>query len=63
MMLVLTRKVGESILIGGDIEVVILRVVNGRAKIGLRAPTETKIRRSELLQQDDNEPARTPPTV
>lgn len=60
-MLVLTRKVGESILIDGEIEVVVLRVVNGRAKLGLRAPPDTKIRRTELLQRDEQRQSPSPP--
>ncbi len=49
-MLVLTRKAGESIRIGKDIDVVVLEVVNGRAKLGLSAPRSVPVRRSELRE-------------
>ncbi len=54
-MLVLSRKVGESIVVGDQIEVVIFRVAHGRLKIGLRAPKEMRIRRGELLTAEEKE--------
>lgn len=58
-MLVLSRKIGESLRIGEDIELVILDVNRGQVRIGIEAPKTTNIVRSELLtraqgQQDDN---------
>ena len=50
-MLVLTRKTDQTICIGSDIRVTILRVVNGRVKIGIEAPHEVRILRGELLTQ------------
>lgn len=47
-MLVLQRKVGESICIGQDIEVVVLQVSGGRARLGFRCPGDVPIRRQEL---------------
>lgn len=48
-MLVLSRKVGESILIGKDIEVKVLSIdADGRVKIGIDAPREVKVIRKEL---------------
>ena len=51
-MLVLTRKVGESILIGDDIRIEVLENKNGRLKFGLEAPSEVRIVRSELVERD-----------
>lgn len=49
-MLVLTRRVNESILIGEDIEVVILAGRDGSSiRIGIRAPDDVVIVRRELL--------------
>lgn len=61
-MLVLSRKIGESLRIGEDIELVILDVNRGQVRIGIEAPKTTNIVRSELLsrgqgqqpQQDDS---------
>ncbi|PZD97838.1 carbon storage regulator [Paenibacillus sambharensis] len=48
-MLVLTRKKGQSIVIGDDIEVVLLEVEGDTVKIGITAPKEVQIVRKELL--------------
>jgi carbon storage regulator len=47
-MLVLTVKENGSILIGDDV-VVTAKVVNGQVRLGIEAPKETPIVRSELL--------------
>ncbi|GGG84446.1 carbon storage regulator CsrA [Paenibacillus radicis (ex Gao et al. 2016)] len=47
-MLVLTRKRGESVLIGDDIEISILEIVGDSIKIGIKAPGEIGIIRKEL---------------
>ncbi len=52
-MLVLSRKVGEKILIGEQIEVTIVRVAEGVVRIGVRAPAEMAIVREELLREKD----------
>jgi carbon storage regulator len=46
--LVLSRKVGESIDIGGGIEVAVLSVRNGRVRLGFAAPQSVTIRRREI---------------
>ncbi len=47
-MLVLSRKVGERILIGENIAVTIVRISSGVVRIGIEAPPETPIVREEL---------------
>ena len=56
-MLVLSRKVGESLRIGEDIELVILDVNRGQVRIGIEAPKTTNIVRSELLTRVQGEHA------
>lgn len=51
-MLILTRKVGESIMITDDIEVFVMRVNRGQVKIGCDAPKDVKILRSELVRKE-----------
>ena len=51
-MLVLTRKVTESIKIGESI-ITIVRVSGDRVKVGIDAPSSVKIVRSELLKKED----------
>ncbi len=47
-MLILSRKVGERIIIGNGIEVVVQRVSGDRVTLGLAAPKDVKILRGEL---------------
>lgn len=47
-MLVLSRKTNESIIIDGDIEVIVLGVEGDNVKLGIRAPKSKEIYRKEL---------------
>lgn len=50
-MLVVSRKVGERILIGDKITVTVVKVGNGGVRIGVEAPPEMAIVREELAEQ------------
>ena len=50
-MLVLTRKVGQTIVIRDDIEVKILDIKGGYVSVGITAPSDVKVFRQELLEQ------------
>lgn len=57
-MLVITRKIGESIIISDKVEVSVLEVVGDKVKLGINAPREIKIIRSELkIAKETNEQA------
>ncbi len=60
-MLVVTRKQDESIVIADNIEVTVLEVSRDKVKIGINAPKEVKIIRSELkdAQQTNAQAAQT----
>ena len=51
-MLVLTRKAGEKLMIGDDVVITILNVNGGQVSIGIDAPREINIVRSELLERN-----------
>jgi carbon storage regulator len=54
-MLMMSRREGETILIGSDIEVVIARIGRSRVKVGIRAPRETLVIAHEVkLIRDEN---------
>lgn len=54
-MLVLSRKVGERILIGENISVTVVRVAGNMVRIGVDAPTELPVVREELKIEMDAE--------
>lgn len=58
-MLVLTRKLGESIRIGDDIEILVVSVKGDQIKLGINAPKNIEIHRKEVYLeiQKENENA------
>ena len=52
-MLVLSRKVGEKLVIGDNITVVVSRVAGNRVTLGVEAPSEVRIIRGELKAQEE----------
>jgi len=50
-MLALTRKIGESIIIGNDIEIKVLEVKGDQVKIGIEAPRSVQVHRKEIYIQ------------
>ncbi len=50
-MLVLSRKKGQRIVIGAEIEVVVLEVRGNRVKLGIEGPAEVPIHRRELREE------------
>jgi len=49
--LILTRKVGESIIIGESVEVKVLGLRAGQVKIGIEAPKHVKVHREEIFER------------
>ncbi len=47
-MLVLTRKASEGLLIGDDVRITVLRIADGRVKLGVEAPEKVRLLREEL---------------
>lgn len=56
-MLILTRKVGESLRIGDDVSVVVLGVKGNQVRIGVDAPKSVLVHREEIYNriQDEND--------
>ena len=50
-MLVLTRRPGESIVVGQDIVVTVIEIKGGQVRIGIDAPREIDVYREEIYEQ------------
>jgi len=55
-MLILTRRPGERILIGEEIQVVVLDSTSHQVRIGIEAPRAVHVLRSELKEQNVSQP-------
>ena len=60
-MLVLSRKIGESIEIGGGIRVTVTEVRGGRVRLSIQAPPDVRVFRKEILDAIANAAAATQP--
>jgi carbon storage regulator len=61
-MLVLTRKLGESIAIDDHIKIVVVQIKGKQVRLGIQAPKETKIHREEVytsIQEQNVESSKT----
>lgn len=53
-MLVLTRRVGETLIVGDNIKLTVVGVKSGQVRLGIDAPKEIQIQREELLERESN---------
>ena len=50
-MLILTRRVGESLVIGDDITITVLGVKGNQARLGVNAPRDVAVHREEIMDK------------
>ena len=63
-MLVLTRKVKQAIMIGDDVEVTVLANDGSKVRLGIRAPADVPVHRTEIwleIKTEDEEAGRSQP--
>jgi carbon storage regulator len=54
-MLILTRRVGETLMIGGDVTVTVLGVKGNQVRIGINAPKNVPVHREEIFERIEAE--------
>ncbi|SIQ11411.1 carbon storage regulator CsrA [Marinobacterium stanieri] len=54
-MLILTRRVGETLIIAEEIEVTVLGVKGNQVRIGIKAPEDVQVHREEIWQRIQRE--------
>jgi carbon storage regulator len=50
-MLVLTRRIGETIIVDGNIFVTVVAITGGKVRLGIAAPPTVQVDREEVLQR------------
>ncbi|MEL7024363.1 MAG: carbon storage regulator CsrA [Pseudomonadota bacterium] len=54
-MLILTRRVGETVVIGEDVSVTVLGVKGNQIRLGINAPKDVSVHRQEIFDRIQNE--------
>jgi carbon storage regulator len=65
-MLILTRRVGETVMIGNEVTVTVLGVKGNQVRVGVNAPKDVAVHREEIyerIKREENQDRSTSPTA
>lgn len=54
-MLILTRRIGETLMVGDDVTVTVLGVQGGQIRVGINAPKDIEVHREEIYKRIQEE--------
>tara|TARA_B100000927_G_scaffold122762_1_gene98996 strand:- start:25 stop:210 length:186 start_codon:yes stop_codon:yes gene_type:complete len=58
-MLILTRRVGEALMVGDDTKIVVLGVKGSQIRLGINAPKDVKVHREEIYEKINEDTSET----
>lgn len=59
-MLILTRRIGETLMIGDDVSITVLGVKGNQVRIGIDAPKDVPVHREEIYERINSEKSNAP---